>query len=885
MPTTSSRKCRAVSCTFLLVLLAPIARDASAQSAKTELMSPMGGVAAEARERIKAYATGRERPRTIDAPTGERDDDLCQNDPRCPGGLREGADNTQSELAIAIDATGRHVVVGFNDFRGFRASPVSVSGFMYSNDGGRTFVDGGQLPVTTGTELVGGTLLPQIFGDPDVKYLGECTFVYSSILVKKFGTSALVQTMSVHRSVDCGRSWEGPYEVAAATNPNGLVDPDGFAVDAADKEFMDVDPDTGRLIMSWSNFTAAGIEIRTAISDDQGFTWPAAFGRVVSATAADGQASVPRFARGSSDVYVAWVRFPFPGSLFGYGNTIGFARSTDGGLTWQAPNELSGEFLTQDMILGNDRSNVSPAMAVDRTNGPYAGRIYVIHPNNNSADGSDIVFQRSTDGGMTFSPPILLNSRPGQDRAQWFPAITVDDTTGRVSVFYYDQGIATSGHLTEVSYLFSNDGGSTWEHPRPLTRSPFKAGHGNDTSQPNLGDYNQAVARGGRVWFAYATANRPPGGFTDGQPLTSMTAVDATVRVLSPLEHLVPHVPVRLGTPIASVNGGYADPGEEMSLQLPLFNYATNPLYANRIASSHGWLSTDTPGVDIEDPLARYPPLAPGETRPSSQPFKVKLSKGFVPGTPIELELAVLGRDGFTVLRHTLFTGTPEPTTLLEENFEGVVPGTLPAGWVAAHGGGTRVVPWTTSDTFCGASNGAFHVNADTPTPRTRFERLFSPSFNVPIDAEYVVVEFDVCYDTEDDPVLPTTGYDGFLLRVTDLTPGRTLRSVLAEAFEDEFTTGNIFHYPKHLPRSSNPAYFQDMSVWSGSSNGVQHVRMRLPGMAGSLAQLRFEYTQDAVFSCTAVRPDSPQCGVFIDNVVVKSVVSKKKAESRPREH
>ena len=50
-----------------------------------------------------------------------------------------------------------------------------------------------------------------------------------------------------------------------------------------------------------------------------------------------------------------------------------------------------------------------------------------------------------------------------------------------------------------------------------------------------------------------------------------------------------------------------------------------------------------------------------------------------------------------------------------------------------------------------------------------------------------------------------------------------------------------MLHYPKHFPRSSNTAYFQDMSAWAGFSNGVLHVRMRLPGMAGSVAQLRFD--------------------------------------------
>ena len=156
-----------------------------------------------------------------------------------------------------------------------------------------------------------------------------------------------------------------------------------------------------------------------------------------------------------------------------------------------------------------------------------------------------------------------------------------------------------------------------------------------------------------------------------------------------------------------------------------------------------------------------------------------------MPGTPIELTLTVLSTSGFSVLRHTLYTGTPIRTTLLEEDFQSVAPGALPGGWTASHGGGANTVPWVTSASFCGPSNGAFHANANDGggASPTRFERLFSPPFVVPDDAEYVEVDFDVCYNTEDDPVLPTTGYDGFLLRITDLArtnvaqcPGRGVR-------------------------------------------------------------------------------------------------------------
>ena len=74
----------------------------------------------------------------------------CVNEPDCEDEEVVAASSLQSETTIAVDATGQHVVVGFNDFRGFLVDPTrfptSISGFMYSDDGGHTFVNGGQLP-------------------------------------------------------------------------------------------------------------------------------------------------------------------------------------------------------------------------------------------------------------------------------------------------------------------------------------------------------------------------------------------------------------------------------------------------------------------------------------------------------------------------------------------------------------------------------------------------------------------------------------------------------------------------------------------------------------------------------------------------------------------
>jgi hypothetical protein len=424
--------------------------------------------------------------------------------------------------------------------------------------------------------------------------------------------------------------------------------------------------------------------------------------------------------------------------------------------------------------------------------------------------------------------------------------------------------------------------------------------------QPNLGDYNQAVAQKGELFAAFAGTSRPPLGFVDGQPSLSMTVPDAIFRRVPQGkggkdgdrgedegdggQHSAPHsasrptnsLTVALAgvTSTESCGNGNVDRGDRVSLKITLRNYDTNPLSARRVDELQATLSTSTSGVTVVRDRSSYPDIQPGASAVNPESFRLEIAPSFAPGTPIELVLTVRGEEhgtaGTAVLRQTLETGTPVPTTLLAESFDATAPGTAPAGWATVHSGGNNVVPWTTRASFCGTgSNGAFHQEAEDGLGGNsiRFERLFSPLFNVPAGAEYVTVDFDVCYDTEDDPAFNVLARDGFLVRVTDRTPGSFLRSVLVDAFADELTTGTLQGFPKHFPRSDDINYFSDMSAWAGDSHGVQHVHMRLPGMAGTTAQLRFEYTQDAASTCTLVRPGH-SCGVLVDNIVVKSVVS-----------
>src|SRR5262249_26257229 len=152
-------------------------------------------------------------------------------------------------------------------------------------------------------------------------------------------------------------------------------------------------------------------------------------------------------------------------------------------------------------------------------------------------------------------------------------------------------------------------------------------------------------------------------------------------------------------------------------------------------------------------------------------PFTIALQPGFAAGTRIEFALSVSTAQGNTTLLFSLVSGTPVATTIFSENFGSVSAGSLPTGWSTFHAGGTPTVRWTTSTSVPQApgGNALFHINAnDGGGDSTRWERALSPSIGVPANASFATLDFDVWYNTEDDPNFGVLAYDGFLLRIVD---------------------------------------------------------------------------------------------------------------------
>jgi hypothetical protein len=723
--------------------------------------------------------------------------------------LTPGVPRFQSETSIA--AAGDLVVVGFNDASGFfNPDGISVSGFAWSGDGGQSFTYGEQLPVAGGGDAVRGDPDVKAWTDPGTQ---QVTFVYSSIYRTVSGENSLC----VHVSTDGGQTWDGPREVSTITSTS----------DFADKEFLDVDPETGRLLLSWTSF-GSSLEMRTTYSDDFGLSW--APYTVFSSRPEDGQGSCPRFDPTSDAAYIVW-------RAFGAG-AISLVRSTDNGQTWSAPSDIVTGVSTPLPPYGSDRINGFPALAVS----PLDGDLHVIYASRQTADFGDVYYTRSSNFGITWTPPVTLNTNPGNDRAQFFPWISVNEIASeRIDVIWYDQRAGTGGNdLTDLVHTHSHDGGQTWDPPVALTRRPFHADYGQDTGQPNIGDYNQCVSRAGALLASFARTDAPDYQTTAPDAYVARNDGNLGQAALRLLDSEL----VDLGCE----TDGRLVAGEIGQLRLRLANDGLQT--ATGIAAS---LATATPGVLVLEPATSFPDIPSLSDDVNEVPFLIRLADTYPCGEDIDFTLSGSSSGGDWVLAFSLPTGNETgETLLLQENFDSTPVGSLPAGWTHVQRQGFSN-PWEVSSAF--AASGTRSLFCD-DVPDTNWSRVTSPSLAIPGDAQLVEVSFRITYELE------AVGdgrqaYDGSLLKL-DIDGTDVLASAFSSLFENQ--------YPMQIQRNSSAraAALQDLSVWSGDVLPVfQNVRLQFPGLAGKTVQLAFEMASDIATGGT---------GIFVDDVRVSSL-------------
>ena len=146
---------------------------------------------------------------------------------------------------------------------------------------------------------------------------------------------------------------------------------------------------------------------------------------------------------------------------------VGFASSESGGSSWNvAENAFEVNGITGILPdKGNIRVNGLPGIDVDNTAGERNGWIYIVTGQKNLAPAGsdpDIILNRSTDGGITWSQGIRVNQDAlNNGKTQYFPTVHVDGF-GAVNVIFYDDR-NTTNDSTGVFLARSTDGGNTWK--------------------------------------------------------------------------------------------------------------------------------------------------------------------------------------------------------------------------------------------------------------------------------------------------------------------------------------------------------------------------------------------------------------------------------------
>lgn len=149
-------------------------------------------------------------------------------------------------------------------------------------------------------------------------------------------------------------------------------------------------------------------------------------------------------------------------------------------------------------------------LAVDRSGTATNNYIYMlasVEPPGRST--TDVMFVRSTDGGLTFSAPHRVNDDPANPtKWHWFGTFSVAPN-GRLDAVWYDTRNAANNTDSQLFYSFSTDGGVTWS-ANVAVSDPFNPFEGYP-NQNKLGDYITIVSdeTGGNVAYA-ATFNFNP---------------------------------------------------------------------------------------------------------------------------------------------------------------------------------------------------------------------------------------------------------------------------------------------------------------------------------------------------------------------------------------
>jgi hypothetical protein len=365
-----------------------------------------------------------------------------------------------NEPSIAIDPTDLNkIAIGWRQFDTI-TSNFRQAGYGYTSDGGQTW------PFSW-------VLEPGIFrSDPVLDSDSDGNFYYNSLTVEDD------LWCDVFRSTDGGATWDA-----------------GTFAQGGDKAWMVIDKSggigEGNIYAYWS---AASIcpPLTFTRSTDGGDSYEDCsaiqnnpyWGTL--AVGPEGELYVCGQS-GSSFVVVKSTNAQDPGQLVSWD----FSKHVDldGNLSIGGPNSIG--------LLGQ------AWIAVDRSTGPTRGNVYLLASviRNSIPDSCDVMFSRSTDGGVTWSSAVRVNDDPGDNAWQWFGTMSVAPS-GRIDVIWLDTRDDPGGYDSALYYSYSTDAGVTWL-PNARLSEAFDP-HVGWPQNSKIGDYYDMVSDESGVHLSWA---------------------------------------------------------------------------------------------------------------------------------------------------------------------------------------------------------------------------------------------------------------------------------------------------------------------------------------------------------------------------------------------
>lgn len=317
-------------------------------------------------------------------------------------------------------------------------------------------------------------------------------------------TRDLANAMLVSESTDGGFTWGTPKVLIRDTNPHVFND----------KNSMTADPHNANNVYAvWDrlvfpNERAGGVSFRTAAA----FRGPTYFTRTTNG-GATWEPAREIFDPGQNDQTIGnQISVTGTGHLVNImtvfrndngkgrkGGTVSVLRSTNSGVTWSGEIVVSrlGTVGVTDPRDGAPvrTGDILPSIATDER--PGHQEVYAVWQDArwNGFQRDQIAFSKSTNGGLTWSSPVRINSVASTQA--FTPAIEVDDS-GNIAVTHYDfrnDTTASQSLDTDVWVLRSSNGGATWSEER-VTPSSFDMRQAPVAGGFFVGDYIGTAATG-----------------------------------------------------------------------------------------------------------------------------------------------------------------------------------------------------------------------------------------------------------------------------------------------------------------------------------------------------------------------------------------------------